>query len=556
MALLPKFSVFLQHFLILFMLLSLCIFLDAHAFLGLQQVMVQNKTTSTLQSKDKAISSVSNKTCTITINAIAAPSNTLSGLTFTKNTTLYIGKDKSNLPPTRYNITGDNLLSNITAQKDNDTYIVNVFSRSNGSLKIELPLNALVAAINSAYLVSDNKHILSCAEVKDTPQARILDIGFVNGTQRIKIIGNRFIDLSPKAIVSPNLQTVNQNSTVKLDGSKSYDLEGGPLIYNWTQIAGKPVILNGANRAIATFNATTGVSNDTFTLTVRNPANLTDSASENLIVRNIALRPTPTTGVNATQAFHAIVDSALPYFFMIIIALVMIIPLGIDMFLAYRKKPMQSTTDRENKSGVIGMSGLYRTLMTFGVILLVGAVLFYILLLITLNVNNFVNPALQSLIDVFKNLATILGTALATIIAFYFGMKGSEDAKEKGAAAATKTTTKDDNDNNKTPPKIIGTSPGDGENDVPIDSPVTNSFSKRMDTSTINSTTFNVKKDGTTTNIPATIHTSPDGKTAILSTRSNFDPNTKYIATIDIAVKDELGNALASPKSWSFRTKA
>ena len=63
--------------------------------------------------------------------------------------------------------------------------------------------------------------------------------------------------------------------------------------------------------------------------------------------------------------------------------------------------------------------------MTFGVILLVGTVIFYVLVLITLNINNpSSNSTLQSLIDMLKNLSAILGTALATIIAFYFGLRG------------------------------------------------------------------------------------------------------------------------------------
>jgi Big-like domain-containing protein len=49
---------------------------------------------------------------------------------------------------------------------------------------------------------------------------------------------------------------------------------------------------------------------------------------------------------------------------------------------------------------------------------------------------------------------------------------------------------------------------------------------------------------------------SPDGKTAIYRTAENFSPNTKYVAIIDVTVKDEAGNALISTKTWSFTTKA
>jgi hypothetical protein len=268
--------------------------------------------------------------------------------------------------------------------------------------------------------------------------------------------------------------------------------------------------------------------------------------------------PPPPAGVNATAAFHTIFDSKLPYFFIAVIASAMVIPLAIDMIFAYIKKPKQST---ETAGGVVvGMPGLYRTLMTFGVILLVGTILFYILTLITLNIGNLMNPALQSLIDVFKNLATILGTALATIIAFYFGMRGSETAAEKAAvtaaAAATTTTTTKASTGDKTPPAVLDTFPSNGDSEVPVNSLVTASFSKSMNTSTINTNTLIVRRDGTTTNIPGTIYLSPDGKTAIFRTEESFSPDTKYVATIDVAVKDEAGNALASTKTWSFKTKA
>ena len=106
------------------------------------------------------------------------------------------------------------------------------------------------------------------------------------------------------------------------------------------------------------------------------------------------------------------------------------------MYLAYTRKPKDST-DKENYR-IAGMPGLYRALMTFGVIVLVGTADFLPTFLITININNSGSPILQSLIDILKNLGTILGTALATIIAFYFGMRGAEPAAEKATSTATK----------------------------------------------------------------------------------------------------------------------
>jgi hypothetical protein len=257
--------------------------------------------------------------------------------------------------------------------------------------------------------------------------------------------------------------------------------------------------------------------------------------------------------VNATQVFHSLIDSNLPSIFIIVIFLVIIIPLIFDMYIVYKRKPKESSDKESSRVG--GMPGLYRALMTFGVILLVGTVIFYLLALITININNSGSPILQSLIDLLKNLGTILGTALATIIAFYFGMRGAESAAEKGAAgavAATKINTDDE------PPKVLNTSPADGAIDIPVNSLVTATFSEPVSSSTISSNTgtFTVKKDGETNALSGTVSVSTDGKTAIFDAAPDFTPHTKYVATIDKTVKDIAGNALASTKRWSFTTAA
>ena len=135
----------------------------------------------------------------------------------------------------------------------------------------------------------------------------------------------------------------------------------------------------------------------------------------------------------------AIFESNLPALFIIVIFLVIIIPLVFDMYIVYKRSPHGRPAKGEVRQG---MPGLYRSLMCFGVILLVGTVIFYLLALITLNINNTESTVIQSLIDLLKNLGTILGTALATIIAFYFGVRGAESAFTTGSEATTGGETK------------------------------------------------------------------------------------------------------------------
>ena len=244
--------------------------------------------------------------------------------------------------------------------------------------------------------------------------------------------------------------------------------------------------------------------------------------------------PTPTlnaTEVNATELINKIFDHFIPHIFIIVIFLIIFVPLVLDMYLAYRKKPNVST-DKENNR-VEGMPGLYQSLMTFGLIVLVGTVIFYLLALITLNIHNPTNPILQSLIDILKNLGTILGTGLTTIIAFYFGMRGAESAAEK-ATAALQTDSGEEG-----PPTVLNTKPGDKAPDVlPLDSLVSATFSEPMSSTTINKTTFTVKIADQDTPIDGTVSLISDGKTATFDSKEDFIPNTKYVATISIGAKN------------------
>jgi hypothetical protein len=293
-------------------------------------------------------------------------------------------------------------------------------------------------------------------------------------------------------------------------------------------------------------NTTSALENATAALT--NATNALQAILSIPASRPLPALSTNATAVNATTVINSIFENNLPAVFIIVISFIIGVPLILDIILAYRRKPTVST-DRENNR-VVGMPDLYRSLMTFGIIVLVGTVIFYLLALITLNINNSTSPALQSLIDVLKSLGTILGTALATIIAFYFGTRAAECAKEKAVVAAVTKAAPE-----KGPPKVFNTIPGDGATQVPVSSLVTATFSEPMSSPTINENTFTLRKaDDESTMIKGALSLSPDGKTAIFDPDQDFSPNTKYTAEIDRGAKDLAGNPLASTKRWSFST--
>lgn len=147
-----------------------------------------------------------------------------------------------------------------------------------------------------------------------------------------------------------------------------------------------------------------------------------------------------------------------PYYFVIIIAIALITPVIIDQVLSYYRAITKNKAEKPAP-----MSGLYRALMTFGVILLVSAVVFYILgiltssvvqslpraidsmadLIRTINASDLPDAAAEqmvqtttrntdalldfnsSMLEIIKNIAIVLGGAVSAIIGFYFGNKAA-----------------------------------------------------------------------------------------------------------------------------------
>ena len=227
---------------------------------------------------------------------------------------------------------------------------------------------------------------------------------------------------------------------------------------------------NSANKANSSVSQNDVILAKNITLLNEQVAKLTSIINSNLKNNSGAINA---PFANVTDIFKQI-GGGTPLNLLAVVAIAMVIPLVIDMLLAYRRNSNVKSDDKGNHS-VIGMPGLYRTLMTFGVVLLTGIVLLYLLLLITIYNNT-------ALIETLRNLSTILGTGLATIIAFYFGMRGSESAIEKVARKLTPAGTIGAD---VSLPSVIKTKPNNNEENMPINTEIYAIFNEPMKTSPI-----------------------------------------------------------------------
>jgi hypothetical protein len=116
-----------------------------------------------------------------------------------------------------------------------------------------------------------------------------------------------------------------------------------------------------------------------------------------------------------------------------------------------------------------------------------------------------------------------------------------------------------------TPPTVTGVAPGNGGSNVTIGTKVEATFSKAMDATTINGSTFTLTKpDGpdADTNpdvVSGTVAYDSTSKKATLSPSANLDYSTTYTATVKggaNGVKDSAGNPLSADEVWTFTTAA
>jgi hypothetical protein len=105
------------------------------------------------------------------------------------------------------------------------------------------------------------------------------------------------------------------------------------------------------------------------------------------------------------------------------------------------------------------------------------------------------------------------------------------------------------------PPTVTAKSPAAGATGVSTATTVTATFSRAMDASTINGTSFTLKRPDNTT-VPATVSYNSGSLTATLTPSSALATSTTYTANLAATIKASDGQALASPVTWTFTTAA
>lgn len=99
-------------------------------------------------------------------------------------------------------------------------------------------------------------------------------------------------------------------------------------------------------------------------------------------------------------------------------------------------------------------------------------------------------------------------------------------------------------------PTVSSVSPVDSATNIPLNSKIVVMFSDVMDSTTIDSIAFTLKRG--TSKVAGTIRT--EGNTATFTPSTNLIPNTKYVAKILSGIQNQYGGSMDSSLEWHFTT--
>lgn len=151
--------------------------------------------------------------------------------------------------------------------------------------------------------------------------------------------------------------------------------------------------------------------------------------------------------------------------------------------------------------------------------------------------------------QVLAILSALFGTIVG-LVGTFFGIKTSADAREGAenlAAGISRDTTQ---------PQVLSTNPPDQADDVPPEIHPTATFSKDMDSVTLNPDTFKLFDQATLQQVPPLVAGGVDydepSRVATFTPAAALQNGRAYAATITANVKDKAGNTLAEDHTWHF----
>lgn len=106
----------------------------------------------------------------------------------------------------------------------------------------------------------------------------------------------------------------------------------------------------------------------------------------------------------------------------------------------------------------------------------------------------------------------------------------------------------------RTPPHVVSTNPRDDEDDIPVDTPITITFSEPMDPTTINKETFGLylRRWGQYRKVSGSV--SYSGTMAAFNPKGELRDDRDYVAIVSSDVTDLAGNELGESYRWEFET--
>jgi hypothetical protein len=223
-------------------------------------------------------------------------------------------------------------------------------------------------------------------------------------------------------------------------------------------------------------------------------------------------------------------------------AVTLVIPLSLMLILTYLQG---RAIGKGTNIRPFAVGQFYRLLVAVGVILTV------VLIIVYLNTMIIIVPASgqQTLLETQKNFLTIVGTAFASLVAFYFGTRGPQGSNAERTTAITKPEA------GQKALEVIDVNPIDGSMGVEVESPVTATFSAPIRSSSINPNTFSVK-DANGNPVHGKI-TLTDNNTSIrFNSVLPLNRNNRYTVTATKGLMDKSGASIAADKEWHFTTVA